>query len=477
MVAIFGSVFLVLALIAGGVAVVTMRDNGDDKKTTSGDPKEGGTDEPDEPDDPQFTNWLEPKGTIKVGKNRYVAPCQAFTIDDLREIYGDIPDEIGLGISEDGLDVSVADNSRYPVPFDLSCDYGNGEWVTLYTEQETREKDLKEYGLGSALYSLGTDADESRMKLKRYQAAAKLSTDAGVTEFIQELVKTGRTYAKYRETYDSKGLDAYDFDTVVAPVGYNNFEFNFFQDNVGYRFVDQAGGDSEALAQLSDQDVLDRLTMAKDAIDRIREHISDPTLSQSPAPTVLGTSYQIGATPILEPCAVLTKEVFKKVIGLKANAPLRRTTLPTTPTPSQVNQDGSSFNSCLRKNAKAVGDFGSDDISIDLSIKYALSPQELEAYLKDTDWLPLSKKDTKLKTKADFAGEFGSSFAGSSSAVYAFYVGNYFMTVTIYSLQSEDQLGGNIDQPDSDRQLYVDLINALVPSLKSHLKEIEAAGG
>lgn len=70
------------------------------------------------------------------------------------------------------------------------------------------------------------------------------------------------------------------------------------------------------------------LAAAATLIAMIRERLTDPDLSQSPAPTVRGYSDVLEETPILEACAALDRGVFESSTGLPQTAPVERRTPP-----------------------------------------------------------------------------------------------------------------------------------------------------
>jgi len=463
----------VLAIVLGGVlGLVTSEGDDAGPSGRGGDPPSTTTEseEPTEPEEPGFRDWLAPSEKLRVGKNPYVSPCQMLTIDDVEEIYGELQPE--TVVSEEFLDFSVADRSDLPTPYETSCSYT--DQLTLHVQQYTYRKGLRDGGLATEAYSLGTDPADLKRKLRSYRAAVKGSDDELVRSFVENLTETARAYLAYQRAYDRDELADLDLDGLVLPVGYQAFEFNFFHDNVAFRLVDETGGEASSLAATSDDLVLQRLTEAAAAVQRIRDHLADPRLSQSPAPTILGDTDRIGRTLVLEPCAVLSPAVFRSITGRRTNQVARRYSLPIDPTSRGRPGEFSGYNNCERTGQQGGLRAGSPhtDMSVRVEIDYAPSKKEFRAALRGGDFLPLDRDDTRLRTRAEWAAEF--RVAGFEDPYYAFIVGNYFVLVSITTLDSEGTVTGDIVQGQADRGAHVAAINTVLRSLEKHLERVES---
>ncbi len=476
------AVVLAAAVAMTTALVVVLTSDGSkpaaDDRRGGGASETGDPDEPDptedEPERPEFPDWLAPTSPIKVARLPYVSPCQALNYDDVREIFGDLPP--AGRIHEENYDSSIA----YPpdalsTPIEATCDYDG--LVALTTEQYPTVLDLTASGIGSASIS-GAEPEEIAPQLRRYRSAASLSDDPELTAFVEDLVAAGQANVRYGRDYDRRAFRGFRFRDVVVPVGPDPLELRFFHRNVALT-IGPPGDDFTELPSLSDQDLLDQLERLKTAIERVRERVADPQLSQSSAPTLTGDMDKYGDTYLLEPCAVLTKNVFRAITGREANEIVRREVLP----PVDIDAPGTSetaaseisiLNSCDRKHETERADFSSTEVTIRLAIRYAPSVQALRESMRIEGFLPLGRRDSRLRTPADFAAEY--PIQGYDGSTYLFTVDSYLVEVSVDVLLSEGTLTGEIIQGQSDRVTHVRAIKALVPALKQHLAEVEAAG-
>lgn len=487
-VAIAAGITLCVAVIAAVVVVVAADDDepGQDDVPTATGTESGAaasTDEPDppttsedpaeeaEPEEPAFRDWLAPDKTLQVGKERYVSPCQVLSLDDVREIYGEPPS--GTAISEEFLDVSVRDRVYPATAYDTSCRYG--DLVTLDAGQDNSRRELRHNGIDAALQSYRSE--ETPAKVKRYRKAVAGSDDSALKEFVDELVDVSRLYARYSKKYDPDILDGLDFDTVVQASGQSGFSFLFFVDNVSYTLTQEQGGDTDELRDFGDSFVLRQLEQAMAAIARIRERAADPTLSQSPAPTIPATGDTYGRTRLLEPCAVLSRSVFEDLTGRPDNVPVARQSLPVQLPGLPPSWDSSSSvvtNGCDRTSRREKGNGGSDEAMMRISIDYARTARQAMASLRRGGYLPLARGDARLDTRADIALETTDDIFDVT--LYTFLVGPYQVTVTWSGLATESLLG-EITSTEATREEYVTAINALTRSLRRHLAKADRTDG
>ena len=465
---------VVAAAVAMTTALVVVL-TGDGSEPAADDRRGGGAsetgdpDEPDptedEPEEPEFQDWLEPTSTLRVAEFRFVSPCQALTLDDVEEIYGGLP--ATSNVSEETFDVSQRNTGpNSGTSFRPRCDYD--QVVRLETEQYTSLSFMRVFGISGAIYA-DDSAGEITAKLRRYQQAASLTDDESVRTFIEEVIRAGRAYAEFDRTSNRRVFRDFTFEDIVAPVG-GAFDMGFVHDNVVYRLgPEHLGG--EELAAMSDEEVLEGLEAAAAGVARVREHVTDPALSQSPAPTFAHDDVTFGETTLLEPCAVLTQAVFREITGRRANGPLYRFhPSPDMDAPGGSGSEISVYHNCERASEIERDDLSSDDVTVDFDIRYAPSAAALNEGLRLEEFRPLQRGETQLRTAADWAAEL----RDGDLLYYKFTVGNYFLGISLTDLQSEGGLGGDITQGRGDRAAHIRAINALVRALERHLAAVEA---
>ncbi len=420
--------------------------------------------EPEESESPVFRDWLAPTQTLTVGKERYVSPCQALSLADVREIYGEPPS--GTSTFETFLDFSVRDYSFIATGYGTDCTYDGV--VRLSAEQDSKVSDLRLGGLGSALTSYGDQ--DLPLKIRRFRAAAAESDDPELAAFIDGIVDVSERYLRYLKDFDDKALRGLTFDTVVQPTGQSAYAFYFFVGNVTYTLVQEEPEGSSGLKKAGDSYVLDQLSRAQRAIARIREHATDPELSQSPAPTIAATDDSFGRTRLLEPCAVVSREVFADVTGRADNQPVERRSLPIQPTqlpPSWEGPNGLTSNECERIDILERKDGSSTTTRLGVLIEYFPSAKRaLRSIPRGGSSL--------LDTDADLALE--TIDEGFGVTLYRFVVGPYRVTLNYSRLESSGFLG-DLDGSKAPRAEQVRAINTLVRSLQRHLKAAERTDG
>ena len=208
--------------------------------------------------------------------------------------------------------------------------------------------------------------DEQPGKVRLYREAARADGDPELVAFVDDLARVAKARVRYSKTFQDKELRGLpDLAEVVQPIGSEAYAFRFFVDDVAYELVDEAGGDAADLRQELDSSIARRLRTAMDAIARIREHVGDPELSQSPSPTVARPSDTIGGTLILEPCAVLSRQVFRQITGLQDNQVVERLNIPLIPPGSAIEPEQGASNSCRRHH---VRDRRYGDLTTDITI-------------------------------------------------------------------------------------------------------------
>lgn len=459
-----------LALLAAGVVVVVTTTGTDDVA-----PAEGGLESPGSTDGagadtapayPAFRDWLEPEQELVLGDQRYVSACQALSLDDVRELYGE--PATGTLISESFLDRSFGVDEYRSDDAITNCWYR--DIVKLDAEQPADGSTLGEFGLSAVLQSYRDDEQPGKVRL--YRKAATADGDPELVAFVDGLAQVAKARVRYSRTYRDKELRGLpDLEEVVQPIGSEAYAFRFFVDDVIYDLVDQSGADAADLRQELDGSIARRLRTAMAAIARIRERVADPELSQSPAPTVARPSDTVGRTRILEPCAVLSRKVFRQITGLQDNQVVERVNIPLIPPGSAIEPEQGDENSCRRHHIrdKTYGDFTT---SISLEIGYWGSAKKAARALRQGGF-----DGRRLDTDADLflVGDDG-PFEELGIVLHTALVGPYWLSIDYSTLDRSSAFSDGTSAYASDRE-YAAAVNRIVRSLERNVAVAERNDG
>lgn|GEM_PF-3157374 len=473
-----------LALLVAGVLVVTTTGTDDVAPAAGGLESPGSTDgagaqaapgdgaaaeepeEPEEPAYPAFRDWLEPEQELVLGDQRYVSACQALSLDDVRELYGEPAP--GTLISESFLDRSFGVGEYRSDDAVTDCWYR--DIVRLDAEQPADGSIVGELGLGDVLQSYRDDEQPGKVRL--YRKAATASGDPELVDFVDGLAQVAKARVRYSKTYREKELRGLpDVDEVVQPIGSEAYAFRFVVDNVIYELVDQSGEDAADLRQELDGSIVRRLRTAMAAIARIRERVADPELSQSPAPTVARPSDTVGRTRILEPCAVLSRKVFRQITGLQDDQVVERVNIPLIPPGSAIEPEQGASNSCRRHHIRDKT-YGDVTTSIRLEIDYWGSANKAARALRKGGF-----EGRRLDTEADLfiVGDDG-PFSGLGIVLHTALLGPYWISLDYSTLDRGGAFSDGSSAYASDRD-YVRALNAVVRSLERNLSLAEKNDG
>lgn len=402
---------------------------------------------------PTFTNYLKPASEIKVGDYRYVSPCQVLRLEDVNSIFGNIGGE-GY-VREDYYDATVAPLTKLDRDVETNCHYVYDDDRRVSLDVKQSFVPLRTDDLQFVLYALGDEKMEEKIKI--YERATSNSGE-DLKAFVATLKRSVDTY-KQQET--SRSDEPVDVTNLVFPVDRDLFSFNVVRDNVVYKLDFKSLKDTDDEYKLSDQEIADRLAKSAKGIDLLKRRAADKRLDQSPAPTILGDTEMIGTTKVLESCAILTPQIYQAVIGSPANMQIGRRTASQDIVTERFARNGSPLypdNECERQ-----GRADPTTTSMQLELNFASTGQELQAVF-DKGY-KIDGNDKLLQTNAEWSAYFELKNGGYA----LFRTGAYSGTVTILNTTSAG-FGSDIKQSHGTDQQYVQLINAIVDSIKQYTK-------
>ncbi|MGN0062931.1 MAG: hypothetical protein ACI379_01715, partial [Nocardioides sp.] len=326
-------------------------DSGDDD---SGD-DEDGDDEGDEPvADWPGDEWFEGTGRLKVGPNRMVNPCRVLPLSVVEEIYGEFPDD--RYVREETGHRNVSAHGVSTGSYDTSCLY---EDVVALNASQTTDRQAESRVFGDVFLL----PEEVKPRLKRFRKAADAVDLPEVTELVDALEESGKAYLRYRRTYDGAVLEQLDPSTAVFPSGFGMFEFTLVEGTVTYDLDMWVPSGSEETFTPEETGIL--LQRVAQTVAAVRERAADPEVTAAPVPTLMGDESGVGDTPFVEPCALLSPEVFEKVVGAAENKPASRYLLPKTPRTYTATDSRASSASCER--SRLWPSIDSTTVSVDIS--------------------------------------------------------------------------------------------------------------
>lgn len=415
----------------------------------------------------EFPDWLQPKDDIKIGSFRYVSPCQALPQDELTKLYGNFGDA-GY-VMEDYLDQSSTEKTR---EVRARCSYEiDNETVSSVELKTTQYRDLEDMKLIGSVMGL-VDVEDAEKALAEFKQIVGDSDNKDAQKLVERFTTSTATYKKYDKVYNAKDLTDLKTDGLLVP---SDSGVTLVQGNVAYVFSYRPKPVEE---RPSASQLVDYVARINKTMELIEKNAKDPSLSQSPARTVLGETDMIGSTRLLESCAVLTPAIFKSVTTREQNDTIHRLSTVYDPNKDRFAKADKSlllpYNSCEREYSRyndATSTSTTPSMNVSLDLQHAKSEQAAKDYL--VKYFPLEAGDVALSTRADWAQQMPMQDlldANKTNNLYIFRVGPYILKVNIRQVVSEG-LRSEIIQSEGTSEQHVQAINELTDSLRAHLKK------
>lgn len=398
-----------------------------------------------ENDQPVFKNVLTPASEIKVGNTRYVSPCQVLPFAKVTEIFGQAAES--AYVIEDSLGASVPANSEENV-MRTYCNYNLAKSLSIKVsaDQYTDSAELKRV---SSVFLVKSDRVQAILNTARQHAG----NNQDAKDLLNAVQSSLNTYKTYESVYDKDTLSKVDPDGMILPP-FASDGVQVILGNVSYRLDTSIRLDKASAEQLA---------QFKQALDVIRSNAANPRLDQSPINTIIGSTDHIGDTKILEPCALLSGNIFQTITSVESNDLVGRVTLPLNSNRDIIdNSVGKRVifsNSCERKH-----EGGDIDVSFRLKLNQAKSVEFAKQYVKDYDDDP-SIVPTAVTTGADEAYLFPNSRDPLSPA-YLFRVGPY---VAVINFESTDSTGSGLKFLPATQKQYIEAVNILTQEIKKQM--------
>ncbi len=426
---------------------------------------------------PSFTDWLKPSEELKVGDFRYVSACQLLPEDAVTKIFGKL--SARSTVSETYIDQNLPNprNEAYSPPT-TDCAYDGGQRIRIEVDQVTEKDDLNDSRYS---FKLPSNQDKISESMKRFESAKGVSSNSDAKAFLEHLKASSAKYKAYDSARSdfSKASSEVMLSGITVPdrKGIDDFSFIGIHKNLvitishtlGERTRDDGAG-------FSDSELVKELAMMGRAFAEVRKNADNDTLSQSPAPTVRGTSDKLGTTKLLEACKVLDDAAFETVTGIKPNDEVERRGLPLSPSTEQKAANGSLLlpsSECARGyRAGALPDeyqlsvqeerYGrSGYLVLRFDINHANSTKQAEAQW--AKYLEGFKTKRMIESSAD-----GAFFWGSEDHVGGaiFKVGPYIASVSFTAAHSAGSFS-EINDLDMDEATHIAAINRLAANIRA----------
>ncbi len=433
---------IVLVLIIGGVSFALLR-GGHDSDIVSSSSQQPGS---------EFKNWLKPTSEIKVGNYRYQSPCQVLPMASVQKIYGDFGDDAFY--QESMLDINTNDTNH---PQDTQCGYsygfGNDPSIYLLSHQYAND-DYKSIATSSHIFP-----EDLSQAMTDYNNKLGNTSDADAKALLATLNSSQKRYksALEADVFDDNVRKSLNLDGIILPNTFlssdGEYKFTAFYGNVVYEL------DYKAAKGFAKPSLERAFARANRTFAVIAANAKNHSLDQSPAPTVFGDTNKRDGTTILEPCAVLTNDVFASLTGKTVNQPTSRQSTPRSVT--KVTKKGNlPSNNCERTAATDT-----DKLYLGIDLAYG-SKAEIDSLTHDNEAFGVVRT---LQTNADWAVKTNNP-VDPSMPVYVFRVGNYHGDLTYYTMHSGGLEDDITDTPVSDDQ-FIAAINALAPRIREQSKQ------
>lgn len=419
-----------------------------------------------------FTDWLKPAGELKISDNRYVSPCQAFPEESFDKIFSPLP---GTSVVKEQYFEESLPTPRHvvtPSSPEATCEYQfnplGGANLVVKLKQLSDPYDYDDIGRSSRL---DIRDDPTKRLVNEYANLKGVKSNPDALALVATMQKA--LQANQRVEANDSTLPANSLENAVLPDSNKyarDFSFIGVHKNIVITITHQVS--EKEPKSISDKDKVAELARMQQVFATIQKNIDNPTLSQSPSPTIRIVSNKVGDTTVLEPCRVLDAEAFSSALGVVQNGYVERTSLPLDTTKDRLRGDKSlalSKNACKRNYDAGL-----------LPDDYALTPGEqkyqragyadidLELEYAKTDeqatkgWDEAAQGERSIETSADKAVLWGSD---TLTGAY-FKVGNYIGSFSISEVQSAAAFEEFIDLPASDSE-YVSAINKMVENIKT----------
>ena len=424
---------------------------------------------------PMFTDWLKPTEELKIGDFRYVSACQLLPEDAAGKIFGKFSGT--SNIWEDYADQNLP-NDRNELKSDPSteCLYRDGRRIRISVEQIAARDDLSDLGYDS---KLPFDTEETDEAIQRYEKIKELATNSDAKAFLEHLKVSASKQSAYQKKrfdgeFDVKAKTTLDGVTLPSRLGIEDFAFTGTYKNLVVTISHSLSDDRRDKNSFSDKELVDELAMMRKAFAEVRKNAANPTLSQSPAPTVRGNTDKLGTTRLAEACKVLDSAAFETVTGIKSNDLITRYGLPLDPSIEQK----AANDSLLMPSSECARGYSANNLPED----HQLSPQEQrygpKGYVKlrfdinhansakqaEDEWARYLKgfSERMIDSSADAAFLWG---AGGVTQGAIFKVGPYICGVSFTAAESQEAFGG-INDLQMDDATHIAAVNQLAKNLR-----------
>lgn len=394
---------------------------------------------------PSFKNYLAPTKELKVGSYRYVSPCQIFPKDDAQKL-GGFTNE--TAISESYIDSDYNTSKTY-LPLKTQCGYmlKSSQYKSAYVYADQYVDAIHAKRLDS---SVTAQPDKLKSTIADYTTIATGNAEA--EQFVKRLKDSLPRYEQnIKISYNKAELAKSNTDGIVLP--HSSDQFNYFNENIVYTFdIDSSSTKSMTAERLAAYNLM---------LNSIEKHLVNKSLDQSPAPTILGDTDMVGPTKVLEPCSLLSSQVFNQITGATPLGPIDRISLPQGIEKISSATDKDFVTNYCERASEIESSGVKVSTRISLSLRYARSE---ESAIK---WLKEGERTTPLQTSADQAFVLNPRFDGDIPLFY-FRVGRYIGEVG-YTQTRSSTLSAPIKTSDVSNEEHVKAMNLLITEIRKTL--------
>jgi hypothetical protein len=393
--------------------------------------------------------------TINIGDSRFMSPCQVLPLRSVEKTLGDLGAQ--AFISEVSLDEPTTNFNSNSIR--ASCTYhSRGDTVSTLSLETTQYTTVNEAKKLNRIFLKSSDQlDQTINEYKQLANNAKDNTAA--QKLVEKMQESKNKYQQYENAILDEELEPLKHNGMILPDLFKS-SYVILYNNVVYKLALSYKNSPDVTAQ--------QLADIYDLYSTIIKNADRSSLSQRPAPTIIGDQNTVGKTKIIDSCTVLSPKIFQDLTGQAQNEPFERTTLPKNISKTRVNdKDGNSrvvaySNSCTRK-SEAKGAEKDRTTSIRLSLSHAKDVQDAKSWLARSS--EGSSQPTQLQTTADEAILVANPIKPSDGPFYFFRIGNYVGQITYDTMVSGGLSSPITFEPGSEEQV-VATINAVSNKIK-----------
>lgn len=254
----------------------------------------------------QFPDYLKPSSEIKINQYRYVSPCQVLALKAVEETVGNF--EADMKISEEFIDASQTTDFSVRT----ACNYELGRAANLNINLRVEQYGDERFLQNQLAY--GVDTKNAAQQIEQLR---QKQIDSETSSFLDSLATNNQLFEDRPST---------PTETLFLTGDDGSFEVAYGKNNAIYKLEIRPKANRDLVNTASSTDLKRYLSYLSKLSEIVRKNVNNPALSQSPAPTILGDSDELGGARLLEPCDIFKRQNFIDIFGIEPQGAVKRST-------------------------------------------------------------------------------------------------------------------------------------------------------